>query len=79
MSIRTPNYVLTEAINVSSSDGRQAKELPAGSFVRPIQPCYVPKHITEGAVGRYFNEKNEVYVYTRYGIVTIPKSYLRQV
>ena len=77
-SMPTPNYVLTDVVyvNQGSSD---SKHLPIGSFVRPIDSRYVPEHILEDPRYRFFDKTNDIFCYTKYGIVSIPKAYLRQV
>ena len=77
MAIKTPNYALTEAhyIPMGSLD---AKTLPAGSFVRPIETRYVPAHVLESKLGKTFDEKLEIMCYTRFGIVPIPKNIIRE-
>lgn len=76
MATSTPDYVLTEDHNVTYNS-TEGKILLAGSFVRPIEIQYVPKHITDSAFGRWFNKNTEIYCYTRYGIVPIPRNILR--
>lgn len=73
--IRTPNYVLSEA-HYHHVGPMDARTLPAGTFVRPIELCYVPKHVTEA--NREFDKEKEVYCYCRYGILPIPKSIIRE-
>ncbi len=74
---QTPDYILTEDFNCSA-DFSQTKILSAGTFVRPIQFCYVPKHVLESKLGKFFNPKMEMFCYTRLGIVPIPKNIVRQ-
>jgi hypothetical protein len=73
----TPNYVLTEEHAVSSGP-YDTKTLPAGSFVRPIDPVYLPRHITESDEYKYFSPERQIYCYTRIGIVAIPKYKVRR-
>lgn len=60
------------------------------AFVRPIELAYVPKHCIEfrakyvwflvdswtGKEQRAFDPREEVFCYSRYGIVTIPRNLL---
>lgn len=71
---RVPEYVITKAVHFG-----QEASLPEGSFVKPIEACYLPKHITDSDAFRYVNLKDNVYVYCHYGIIPIPRSILRQV
>lgn len=73
----TPNFVTTEAYKISLRGGRD-KELPVGSFVRPLDIAYVPKHVTEDNSSRWFMEERDVYCYTHFGIAILPKRILRK-
>lgn len=72
----TPDFVLTEdySMYVGPQDN---KVLKAGSFVRPIEKRYLPKHITEDPSNMYIFD-DRVYCYTYYGIILIPRNLLRQ-
>lgn len=72
---RTSNYRLTHDI-VWSDDDHDRRFLEAGSFVRPIYHAYVPQHIVDD--NPRFDPKTEIYVYTRYGITVVPKSYIEE-
>ena len=74
--MKTPNYVLDEDFSIPYGH-HDVKVLPAGTFVRPIETCYVPKHIKDE--NKWFNEKTDCYCYTRIGIIVIPKKYVRKV
>lgn len=76
---RTPNYRLTEEWLIQVNKGyMDPLKLPTGTFVRPIHIDYVPKHVLEDPRWKYFDSKNEVFVYTYYGIVPIPKHIMRE-
>lgn len=74
---RTPNYVLTRDFMVAQN-GRDYKKLPCGSFVRPIELRYVPQHVIDDPLNTFFDVKLEVYCYTRYGLISIPKKDIRE-
>lgn len=74
---RTPNYVLDRP-HTFYRGGHDSRTLPAGSFVRPIELKYVPAHILDDEQWRWFNKEREVFCFTRYGIIPIPKEYLRE-
>lgn len=78
MSIPTPNYVLMEEYNINI-DTHDIKTLPQGTFVRPIEYRYVPKHVLDHPLWKWFNAEREVFVYCRLGIIAVPKKLLRQV
>jgi hypothetical protein len=77
-SMPTPNYVLMEDYQINL-DAHDIKVLPQGTFARPIEYQYVPKHVVENPLWRYYNKDRDVFVYCRAGIVLVPKKILRQV
>jgi hypothetical protein len=78
-SIKTPNFVITQMFVWCPNRLAKTIELPAGSFVRPIEYQYVPKHVTEAPVWQDFDKNREVFCYTRFGIIALPKNILREV
>lgn len=79
--MKTPNYVLKEEHKYPSAKGsmHDLKVLPIGSFVRPIEPQYVPKHVIDDERWRWFAPKVEVFAYTSQGIIVIPRNIIREV
>ena len=79
--MKTPNYILKEELKYPSERGamHDLKTLPAGSFVRPIQPQYIPKHVLEDERWRWFTPSTDTFAYTSQGIVMIPKNIIREV
>lgn len=75
----TPNFVLSRNVSVTGENFQNNIDLSAGTFVRPIDPVYVPKHILDAPMNRWFNEKTEFYCYTPKGILIIPKDAIRKV
>ncbi len=65
-------YVLTKDHTVSLGP-HDSITLPQGSFVVPMDPRWVPKHIKESDAGRYILPSLESFVYTKYGILVVPK------
>lgn len=83
--MKTPNYVLIEDVQVNlgvASGGwnmpADYKVLPAGSFVRPINYDYVPKHVLEDPKWKNFNSEKEIFCYTKLGFIAIEKKMLRE-
>lgn len=76
-SLPTPNFVLTEEWRVSLGLGKD-KVLPVGAFVRPIEDIYLPTHIKESQAYKWLSE-NEIFVFSSYGIICIPKKIMRKV
>jgi len=79
MSSKTPNYVLTEDYQLRTTLGKDPVILPKGSFVRPINYCYLPKHIIEDNGWLAFDLETFVFAYTKFGIFPIPRDILRLV
>lgn len=75
--MKLPEYVTTEEINLNVGYGG-LKTLPVMSFVRPIEPVYVPKHVKE----KFPIKKDDdtlLYVYTHYGILRLEKTKIRKI
>lgn len=72
---RTPNWRLNHSW-VGKRDHSDVQELPVGSYVRPIEECYVPEHVKEA--NKYFHRSTETYCYTKFGIATIPTHFLEE-
>ena len=78
-SLPTPNYVTTEEIKTCTPTNLNAViTIPAGMFVRPIDPVYLPIHIKNSRSHKWFNDERDVYCYTRFGIVVIPIQSMRK-
>lgn len=74
--MKVPDYAIQVDVNFMSADG-ELKTLKAGSFVKPIEACYLPAHIKNDKKAMYnFDPKTETFVYCRSGIVRVPKSAL---
>lgn len=78
--VRTPNYVLSEPFiySVYGHGPMDSRTLEAGTFVRPIELYYVPKHVTEDPQNRGFDKAKEVYCYCHFGIIPIPRKIIRE-
>jgi hypothetical protein len=75
---RTPNYRTTDDYSFyTGSNWGDSKMLPAGSYVRPIELGYVPKHVLEDKRWSLFDKSKDVFVYSKLGIVMIPLRILR--
>lgn len=75
--MRTPDFVLKVAHSYGTSPDQRT--LPAGTFVRPLELHYVPKHCISNPENKWFNSETEVFCYTRYGIVVIRKDNIKEV
>lgn len=79
MSLPTPNYCLVSEYRiVQGAAVVDAKILPAGTFVRPIDYYYVPLHVREDKRWAFFDRDKEVFCFTRWGIVPIPRDLIRE-
>ncbi len=74
---RTPSYVLVQAVSISYGP-MDYKILDAGTYISPLQYCYVPQHVIDDPFNKYFNADTEVFAYTKFGIVAIPKRSIRE-
>jgi hypothetical protein len=75
--VKTPDYALTE--EYSYNEGYDKKTVSAGTFVRPIETRYVPKHVTEDERWKYIKNDEYVFCYWREGIMPFPRKIVRQV
>lgn len=76
--MKTPDYVLMQAYEIQLS-GIDTLVLPAGSFVRPIDPYYLPKDIKSKYPCRWYDPKTDFMCYTHYGLLPIAKTAITQV
>lgn len=57
---------------------RHSKTIKAGTFLKPIDIRWVPKHIKEAKENRYFNDKKQIFCYCHYGIIAIDRDNIRE-
>lgn len=79
--MRVDDYMTSEDCYIIKPDATtidQMITLPAGTFVKPIEPYYLPDHIKNSDDYASFSPKTQVYVYCHYGIVAIPRRVLRK-
>ncbi len=76
-SVKTPNFALRQEHRIEMRG--DYRTLPSGAFVRPIELQYVPVHVKEDSRNQFFNVQSDVYCFTRYGIIAIPKSIVMEV
>lgn len=74
---KVPTYILKEPYRFGPL--HDMKEMPQGSFIRPIELCYVPKHCFSGPAATYYSKERDVFCYTHYGIIPIPKNLVVEV
>lgn len=78
MTTRTPNYRINEDFSFYTPGSfGDSKMLPEGSYVRPIELSYVPKHVLEDKRWALFNKDKDMFVYCKLGIVCVPKRIVR--
>ena len=73
MTVRVPDYVLIEAVQITLD-----MTLEAGTFVKPILPRYLPKHCLEDKRWSYIDKDKSTWCYTYYGIIPIPTDKIRE-
>lgn len=74
--MRITEYILSEDMVVDQSNN---KTLPAGSFVKPIDPYWLPQHIKDTSNFKWMNKETQVFCYTALGMVLIPWEKLRAI
>lgn len=74
----TPDYVLMEAYSFYLWSNTESKTLEVGSFVRPVDPSYLPAHVMKDDRFKNFDPNTQVFCYCRYGLVPIPKKIVRR-
>lgn len=73
MSVRVATYMLNESFPFESPTTKQTITLPPGTFVKPIEDVYLPKHVKESLDYKYHDPKEVVFCYCSLGIIPIPK------
>ena len=76
--MKTPDYVLSEDFKKLDANW-EAKIIPAGTFVRPIDERYVPDHVKKDRLNMLMRTEHDVYCYTPMGIILIPFAIIRRV
>jgi hypothetical protein len=74
----TPDYVLTEDHTMLTMSWDK-KVVPAGTFVRPIEYAYVPKHVKDQPLNKLYDNNTEVFCYTPMGIILLPRRLIRRI
>lgn len=74
---KTPTYALIAPHHVKCRSDYIV--LSEGTFVRPLSLEYVPQHVLEDRNNLYVDKTKEVFCYTRYGIVPIPRDIIKEV
>jgi len=80
--MRLPEYVLTEPMPIfgSSSSHHTTQDLPAGACVKPLNPDYLPRHITETVEYKHiYDPAIHQYVYSRFGIHLVLRKIIRRI
>lgn len=78
MTVKTPNRITTQDYTYETLNSERGV-LPKGSFVTPVQPEYLPRHITHNDKFKYFNPIREIYCYSRLGFFPVPKDIIIEV
>lgn len=76
--MKTPDYIITEE-HTHRIGPLDERILPKGSFVRPIQYCYLPAHVKNDSQWKDINLDTHVFCYTHFGIIAIERKILREV
>lgn len=78
--MRVQEYMTKEDCSINVNFGGN-KTLEAGSFVKPINEYYLPRHVKDSEQFQRwcYNKNHETWVYCFYGIVLIPTKVIREV
>jgi hypothetical protein len=76
MAIKVPEFVLTQGFLMHKGP-MDTYTIPEGSFVKPIEYCYVPQHVKDA--NKHHDKLKEIFCYTREGIVSIPRNIIREI
>lgn len=74
--MRIKSHLTTE--DYTFSRGQEMKTIPAGSYVKILSKKYVPKEVISAYQWKIMDPNSEVFCYTKYGIISIPKKILRE-
>lgn len=75
---RAPDYALMEDFTYKVGLW-ESKVMPAGTFLRPVELCYVPKHVVDDSRWSRYDKINDIFCYSSYGFIPIPRKLIRQV
>lgn len=74
--MKVQEYILKEAYSFGPLNDQRT--LPSGSFVKPMNIAYVPKHCLKDNQFNYHPETDQ-FCFTRYGFIPIPKKLIMEV
>jgi hypothetical protein len=77
--MKVQEFCLSENFSYVEPGTWDTNVIPQGTFVKPLNIYYVPKHIKDDPIHLFFDPTNEVFVYCSYGIIPIPKKYIREI
>lgn len=76
--MKTPDYVIMEDA-LFNFGWHDTLTIPKGTFARPIQYHYLPKHVQEDHRFKGYSLERFVFCYTIYGVIPIERINLRQI
>lgn len=74
---KVPEFITTEDYKFGPLNDERV--LPKGSFIKPIDVYYLPKHCYNYPTTMYYNKDRDVFIYCRFGIITIPKKLVLEI
>lgn len=75
-SVKVQDYVVYEEHKIMITF-HDVITLPPMTFVKPVELCYVPKHVQERWKDK-FDPKKDVFCYCRLGFLPIPRSVIKE-
>lgn len=73
---RSPNFILSMPLQITHRGS--SVTLPYGTFIRPINDEYVPRHVFDKPENKWYNSETHLFAYTWFGIIQIPKDAVKE-
>ena len=77
MSIKIPNYITNTDVRITINI-TESVTVPAGTWVKPVEYYYVPKHIKDIPWWKHLNTEERVFTYSHYGFLPIPRKHISE-
>jgi hypothetical protein len=77
--MKLQDYCTKEEYQYYRSGGLEPIVLPAGTFVKILEPIYLPRHIKESDDYKYYKPETQSWVYCHFGIIVLPDKIIRKI
>lgn len=75
---RTPNFRTTSDYSLTTGP-YESKNIPGGSYVRPINTRWVPQHVLDDERWKHYHNSRYIFCHTKYGTYPLPVTILEEV